>query len=176
MEGQSNVCYAREPNMAERFMYWVKNLLYRFKPRQKTNLEIHAENELRIAGMFDGDSDYGGALGHAVMELIKVFSSQEHSGFSAHRTLQLFSKLADYEPLLPLQGTSDEWVDVGAGVYQNKRCSRVFKQGKDGQAYDIDGKVFREPNGSCYTSGESRVYINFPYVPKTEYVNVPEKG
>ena len=122
MENQSNACCARVPNMAERFMHWVKSLLNRFKPRQKTNLEIHAENELRIAGMFDGDSDYGGALGHAVMELIRVFSNQGHSGFSAHRTLQLFSKVADYEPLMPLQGTSDEWNEVGAGVFDMNAC------------------------------------------------------
>ena len=34
----------------------------------------HAERELRLAGFFDKDSDYEGALGKAVMELIEVFS------------------------------------------------------------------------------------------------------
>jgi len=49
---------------------------------------------------------------------------------------------------------------------------QVFKDA-DGRAYDIDGRVFREPNGCCYTSSDSRVYITFPYRPKTEYVDVP---
>ena len=57
-------------------------------------------------------------------------------------------------------------------TYQNKRFSRVFKEGKDGQAYDMQGKVFVEPDGCSYTSRDSRVYIEFPYVPHTEYVKV----
>lgn len=33
-------------------------------------------------------------------------------------------------------------------------------------------KVFVEPDGASYTSRDSRVYIEFPYTHKTEYVNV----
>jgi len=49
----------------------------------------------------------------------------------------------------------------------------VFKD-ETGEAYDINGKVFREPSGSCYTSFESRVPVTFPYTPTTEYVDVVE--
>ena len=33
-------------------------------------------------------------------------------------------------------------------IYQNKRCSRIFKQEDrfDGQAYDVNGKVFGVPS------------------------------
>ena len=164
---------AREPNASERLMFWINGILNRFKPKQKGNMERYAENELRAAGLYDEDSDYSGMLAEAVMELVKVFSDQGHSGFSAHRTIQLFSKVAAFEPLIPLQGTDDEWNECGSGVFQNKRCSHVFKN-KDGQAYDIEGKIFREPGGACYTSSDSRVFIEFPYVPKREYVDVPE--
>lgn len=58
-------------------------------------------------------------------------------------------------------------------THQNKRCSHVFKD-KDGNAYDIDGKVFREPDGCCFTSKDSFVPVTFPYTPKTEYVDVPK--
>ena len=57
------------------------------------------------------------------------------------------------------------------GRWQNIRCSHVFKDG-DGRAYDSTGRIFREPNGCCYTSRDSRVYIEFPYTPKREYVEV----
>ena len=40
------------------------------------------------------------------------------------------------------------------------------------EVYDMDGRVFREPNGTCYTSRNSRVDITFPYTPTTEYVDV----
>ncbi len=69
----------------------------------------------------------------------------------------------------------DEWNEED-GFFQNKRCSRVLKNEKDGQAYDIRGKVFVEPDGVSYTSRDSRVDIEFPYVPKTEYVNVEKEN
>ena len=34
----------------------------------------HATTELEIAGLFDNDSDYNGAIGEAVMELIEAVS------------------------------------------------------------------------------------------------------
>lgn len=107
-----------------------------------------------------------------IFELLNVFSKQGHSGFSAPHCIKIFSKLASWEPLCPLTGEDSEWDEVYPATWQNSRCSHVFKD-ITGQAYDIDGKVFREPNGCCYTNKDSRVYITFPYTPKTEYVDVP---
>jgi hypothetical protein len=137
----------------------------------------HAKTELKLAGLFDKDSDYGGALGDAVVDLMKVFAIEGHSGFSASLTTSLFERVSRHEILTPLTGTDDEWVihDYGDGspYAQNRRCGHVFKNA-DGTAYDIDGKVFREPSGFTYTSFESRVPVTFPYMPKREYVDVPE--
>lgn len=138
-----------------------------------SNLEAHARHELEIAGLFDKDSDYGGMLGEAVMKMVKLFADEGHSGFSGKMAISIFEKVASFEPLTPLTGVDEEWMEVSTGIFQNVRCSHVFKEGKDGQAYDIDGRIFREPNGSCFVSGESRVYVTFPYVPKREYVDVP---
>ena len=136
-----------------------------------SNLVKHAERELRAAGLFDEDSDYGGMLAEAVLELVQVFAAQGHSGTSAMGTIALFKKLASFEPLGPLTGADEEWNEVGSGVHQNNRCSHVFKE--DGQAYDIQGKIFREPDGATYTSLGSRVPVTFPYVPHSEVVDVP---
>ncbi len=135
-----------------------------------SNLTDYSERELRLAGFFDKDSDYHGALGVAALELIKAFADQEHSGFSAGLTVELFRKLAQYEPLLPLTGEESEWDDVRDGLQQNNRCSRVFR--KNGQAYDVEGVIFRNTNGTCFTNGKSRVFVTFPYVPKHEYLEV----
>lgn len=137
---------------------------------EKSNLELHAEKELKLAGLFDKDSDYGGMLGDAVMKMVKVFSDEGHSGFSVNMAINIFEKVARFEPLMPLTGADDEWMEVGDGVFQNVRCSHVFKESE--QAYDIEGKIFREPSGSCYTSYDSRVKVTFPYTPKREYVDV----
>lgn len=139
------------------------------------SLQTFAKDELSRIGAFDKDSMYGGMLGDAVMKMIDVFAEEGHSGYSANMAISLFERVARFEPLTPLTGDDDEWNEVGEGEYQNRRCSHVFK-GADGRAYDIDGKVFREPSGACFTSSESRVYVTFPYTPKREYVDVPERS
>lgn len=148
-----------------------------------SNLELHAKKEMEIAGLFDKDSDYGGMLGDAVMKMIKVFADEGHSGFSAPMAIRIFEKVARFEPLTPLTGADDEWMEVDcpsrgdgekAFCYQNVRCSHVFKDNNG--AYDIEGRIFREPDGSCFTSYDSLVAVTFPYTPKHEYVDVPERA
>ena len=71
-----------------------------------------AKLELQLAGWFDEDSDYEGEVGHAVMELMEVFTKQGHSGYSAPLVAGLFKKLVDYEPLTGITGKDEEWGDV----------------------------------------------------------------
>lgn len=165
-----------------------------------SNLTEFARKELELNGAFDSEI-YGGMIGEAVMALIKLFAEQGHSGMSASVVRGLFNTLAGYELLNPLTGEDDEWTFIGRDkftafpvsvpdevgqeiidsindkkpemLWQNKRCSHVFK-GPDGRSYDSHGKVFRQPDGGCYTNGNSRVYVEFPYTPKVEYVNVSE--
>jgi len=158
----------------------------------------HAKLELQMAGLFDKEGDfYEGMTGNAVMELIEVFSKQGHSGMSAPMVADLFKKLANYEPLLPITGKDEEWGDVrelgdGKPWYQNKRCSAMFKDGKDGRPYTIDAIVKRDQNGVTwsgfawlseedYKSGDrskmigKRGYIkSFPFTPKTFYIDVKD--
>ena len=145
------------------------------------SLVEHAKRELELIGYDLNDSEEGPNkwIVENILELIEVFSNQGHSGFSAPYCIEMFASLAKYENLSPLTGNDDEWNDVWDGqrgddgkfLYQNNRCSHVFKD--ENGCYDIDGKVFKDQNGCCFTSKESRVYIeSFPYTPKTEYVDV----
>lgn len=136
-----------------------------------SNLETFATEELRRAGLFDKDSDYEGMLADATLRLIQCFATEGHSGFSASMAIRLFERLARFEPLTPLTGEADEWMEVGDNTWQNLRCPRVFKN-RDGSAWDIEGKVFRESSGQSYTSIDSNVPVTFPYVPKTEVIDV----
>lgn len=158
-----------------------------------SNLHNHALAEFRAAGWLDETGAYidemQGMLCEHVLTLLRVFSDEGHSGTTAPYTVNLFKKLAMFEPIVPLTGEDWEWHEPSPGVFQNKRCSRVFKQADrfNGQAYDIDGRVFYEWNErplepdeegypgtrrfkSSYTSRESMVPITFPYTPTTEYV------
>lgn len=138
-----------------------------------SNLVKHAETELALLG--GSDDEMQQAMNAHIMAMVKVFSGEGHSGFSAEYAISILQRLLRFEPITPLTGADDEWADVTSDLYQNKRCSHVFKD-KAGRSYDIEGRIFREPNGSCYTNGNSKVYIEFPYTPKREYVEVTDDG
>lgn len=108
-----------------------------------------------------------------VIDLLKLFASQGHSGSSAPDAVALFEKLALYKPLSPLTGEDDEWMEVGSGVWQNRRDPEVFKE-HDKNAYWMSGKVFWEwvsyndmyegkPFKSYFTCVDSKVDITFPW-------------
>lgn len=144
-------------------------LCWRILKAKPSSLLAHAERELGTP-----DDDMNRLMAQQLKELVLVFSTHGHSGFSAGCARGALDLLLAYKPLRPLTGEPSEWNEVGPGVFQNNRCSRVFKDVSQygGRAYDIEGRVFREPSGACYTSGESRVLVTFPYTPTTEYVEV----
>lgn len=135
-----------------------------------SNLKNYAISELSRIGMSESDEGMNGQMAKHIIKMVELFSEEGHSGFSASYAVNILDKLLRFRPLSPLTGSDDEWMEVGEGLYQNKRCSTVFK--KDGTAYDIDGKVFVESDGQSYTSSNSKVDVSFPYTPKTEYVYV----
>lgn len=138
------------------------------------NLVHHALVELQAAGHFDAD-DMSALAARGAVDLVRVFSTQGHSGFSASFMRHLFHKLVAYEPLGPLTGVDSEWVDVsemsGVTMYQNRRCGRVFKD-SDGRAYDIDAVIFEEPSGARFTGRYSRQFVTFPYTPRSVVAHV----
>lgn len=117
-----------------------------------------------------------------VLELVQVFEDyfnknkdrlgEEKTSNIVSKSLGLFKTLGSYKPIAPLTGEDNEWIDVCEQFYQNNRCSTVFKDKETGKCYNMNGKIFREPDGCCFTSSDSKVYVTFPYIPKSEYVDV----
>lgn len=103
-----------------------------------SNLTKHAQEELKRAGLFDKDSDYGGMLGDAVLELIKTFAKQDHSGMSASMTIYLFEKLAKFENISDLTDDPKEWIQHQDDMWQSNRRSTAFSNDKGKTYYDID--------------------------------------
>jgi hypothetical protein len=104
-----------------------------------SNLHEYAEAELKLAGLLDEDSDYGGMLGRGALEIIDVFRRQGHSGHSAHMMAEILNKLLRYEPLMPLTYAEDEWMEVDTGMWQNRRKSDVFSKDHGATWYCLDG-------------------------------------
>ena len=157
-----------------------------------SNYKSHAMNEFRAAGWIDDNEKYIDEMQEAicshVLKLLDAFADEGHSGSSAPYAIDLFSKLAKFNPIVPLTGEEWEWINVsdisGSETYQNKRCGAVFKAADrfNGQPYYIDGRVFwewymSEEDGKMFktyfTGRDSAVPVEFPYTPKTEYVFSP---
>lgn len=146
------------------------------------------KRELDLLGMTEDSTDeMNKMMRDNILQMVELFADQGHSGSSAPYAIGILEKVLRFEPVTPLTGEDSEWMEISEGLYQNNRCPRVFKE--NGEAYDIDGKVFWEwytynleegdegyPGTrtfkSHFTSKDSRVPVTFPYTPTTEYVEV----
>lgn len=114
-------------------------------PETGGHLLGHATEELGRAGLLDPDSDYEGMIGRAVLDLIRVFATEGHSGSSASVTIDLFSRLARFDVLTSLTAHPSEWMEVGTGVFQNRRKPSVFWRAGEESWYDLDAPKKGEP-------------------------------
>jgi hypothetical protein len=141
--------------------------------------------ELNRAGMTeDSPEEMNRMMRKHILHMVNEFAEEGHSGMSASYALNILKRLLAYQPLSPLTGEDDEWVavgddgDIGGTLYQNKRCSRIFKNNTS--AWNIEGKVFwewqRRPleadeagypgfrtYKTMYTCRDSRTEVTFPY-------------
>jgi hypothetical protein len=105
------------------------------------NLARFAIAELKRAGLDQTDADYGGMLADDVLELVRVFERQGHSGGSAHQTLRLFGQVARFRPLVPLTSSPEEWMQVESRpkpVWQSRRRPDAFSHDGGRSYYLLD--------------------------------------
>ena len=109
-----------------------------------SNLIEHAKRELKLAGMFDKDADYNGALAPEILEVVKVFSESEHSGASAAITIGILEKLLRFENLTPITNNPEEWEKVSEinqeEMWQNKRNPAIFSKDAGKTWYNLNDK------------------------------------
>ena len=136
------------------------------------SLVMYAKNELARLDMDeDGMQE---TMNNHILHMVEEFAKEGHSGFSANYAIAVLRRLLQFKPLSALTGEDDEWTEVADGVFQNKRCSAVFKRidRNDGKPYYLEGKIFSNDGGETwFTNGDSRVFIEFPFVVPDE----PEK-
>lgn len=161
-----------------------------------TNTQRYAQRELDILSKSATDPNNRPIIEPFIPEILALcekFGKSGQSGGSAPYTAtalaQAIKKLCLQEPICPITGIDDEWMDCGrmgdTNAFQNTRCYSIFKDGKDGQAYFVDAIVWKTEKGSTWTGTailgdrstiRSRQYIkSFPFKPKTFYIDVIEK-
>lgn len=129
-----------------------------------------------------------------ILALCEKFGNSGQSGGSAPMVAKAICKALKHlllqEPISPVMGVNEEWVNVsemydGVPMFQNIRDSSVFKEGQSQESYYLDAIIWKGEASHDFFSG--RVYIddldfeligskqqikNFPFVPKTFYVDV----
>lgn len=139
---------------------------YKFKNKSEVTMSSllnHAKEELRIAGLIDSKDEMQQALNNHILKIVEVFAEFGHSGSSASYAKNQLTRLLGFSPLTPLTGKDDEWEEVSADLWQNKRCGSVFRTSKG--AYDVDGYYFEDQYGNCFTNKYCSKQITFPYTP-----------
>jgi len=107
--------------------------------------------------------------------------------FTATALAHAVKTLCMQQPICDITGIDEEWVNIsemngGEILYQNNRCSAVFKEG-NGDVYYVDAIVFKDQRGLTFTSNGVKMadgsllgcgqYIKrFPFKPKTFYIDV----
>ncbi len=112
--------------------------------------------EMKIAGFPAEEQE-------AMRSILEKFFDTRDSGGAVWAMAPVLQKCIAGKPLTPLTGEDHEWLEVGEGVFQNRRGGSVFKAPRfhDGKlAYDIDAP-------------EPRAAITFPYTPENNRVRSP---
>lgn len=157
--------------------------------REKSNMELWAEEEIRIAcerergNTSENEWDYGGACYESALKAFRSLMEDGHSGFSIAITLDILNKLVKGQVLTPIEDTDDVWNKRGRAyekdyiTYQCKRMSSLFKDVyADGHIEYIDVSRFRcrtLDSSACWSNGHvSKIAseyfpITMPYIPRT---------
>lgn len=132
-----------------------------------SNLVDYAKQELAMLS----DDPMQLEINESILEVVKVFSEQGHSGSSANYAINMLKRLLNYMPIKPLTGEESEW-GTDADPNQNKRCFAVFRDPETRTANYVDYRSFTDDDGkSWYRRGgkqklKSSEVITFPFRPR----------
>ena len=158
--------------------------------REKSNMELWAEEEIRIAckrergNTSENEWDYGVACYESALKAFRSLAEDGHSGMSIGITLDILNKLVKGQALTPIDDVDDVWEERGTYLsganyptYQCRRMSSLFKNVyADGHIKYIDVNRFRcvtLNSSACWSNGHvTRIAseyfpITMPYVPHT---------
>lgn len=165
--------------------------------REKSNMELWAEEEIRIAckrergNAPENEWDYSVACYKSALKAFRSLIEDHHSGGSISLTLNILNKLVRNKPLTPIEDTDDIWdiciypYNTDYTVYQCKRMSSLFKHVyKDGHIVYVDVDRFEcvhvnDPNIAWHNGHVDKIVgeilpVTMPYVPHTYTVTCEE--
>lgn len=157
-----------------------------------TNTQSFAKQELDILAATVPDAIVT-PFSKEILALCEAFGRSGQSGCSAPYTASAISQAVKHlmlqEPICDVTGINKEWVNVrevsreDEMMYQNKRCSALFKS-KIGKSWYLNAIVWKGEEehdtftGHVYADDKnfeligSSQYVRFPFKPKTFYIDV----
>lgn len=151
------------------------------KPKKKT--KTFAQHELHILEKTVPDAVIL-EFKDEILALCQAFGKSGQSGGSAPYVAsalsQAIQKLCLHQPIGGITGAKEEWYKPldDQLLFQNTRCSAVFKDSDDARCYYLDAVVFKDAINEDSFTGKvedisSRQYIkSFPFEPKSFYIDV----
>ena len=111
------------------------------KPREKSEVEKWAEEEIRLACNIK--DEYARACYDSAIRAYKSLMKDGHSGASIHVTHGILNRLIDMKPLTAIEDVPEVWNDISMwksdeGIVEQYQCKRMSSLFKD--IYD-DGTV-----------------------------------
>jgi hypothetical protein len=157
-----------------------------------TNTQSFAKQELDILAATVPDAIVT-PFSKEILALCEAFGKSGQSGGSAPMTASAISQAVKHlmlqEPICSITGVDEEWVNVrevsqeDEMMYQNKRCSALFKS-KSGKCWYLDAIVWNGEEehdtftGHVYVDDKnfeligSCQYVRLPFNPETFYIDV----
>lgn len=121
---------------------------------KESNLVLHARSELATLGNEP-------AFNNSIVEMVKIFSSQGHSGTSAMYAVDILFRLLNHRALSELTDNPDEWHYHGAevwgvegGIWQNKRDPKAFSNDHGITFWTVDSRKKRVERTKRTPEGE----------------------
>ncbi len=123
-----------------------------------------AKKELKRIGYIPLDQDQEDGpdkwIQENLLELLEVFSKQDHSGFSALHCIESFSRLAQGKLLAPVKSLEEfDFMDISyEGQMQSTLISSVFSNKDSDRAYYLNAIVFRDYG---YDENNEKFHLTF---------------
>ncbi len=120
-----------------------------------------------------------------IITLVEKFRESGQSGstssYVASAISETIKKLMLYQPICGLIGNDEEWSVIQFDLFQNKRCTALFKNPITKKCNYLGAIVWKDENsftGSVYKDKinfeliTSSQFVTFPFQPKTFYIEV----
>jgi hypothetical protein len=88
-----------------------------------SNLVAHALRELDLMGETSPEPP---SMRECVVQIVRTFAEQGHSGSSAAWLSAVLDKLLRFQPLSPITDNPEDWIEVGPDLWQCRRDGECF--------------------------------------------------